>query len=103
MVLSFPTRRSAEMAAVQGTEFNGKQLSLSWFTGQTNKTSVAVAPQKIQRRITRSLSQSLMDKDLEDELVNVPEIALCHSLRCILLNAFVIVMVGCNLILRVHK
>lgn len=66
MVLTFPTRRAAEVAAIQGTDFNGTKLTLSWFTGQTNKTSVAVPTQ---RRVTRSLSQSLMEKELEDELL----------------------------------
>ena len=69
MVISFPTRKSAEIAAVQGTQCNGKQLSLSWFTGQTNKVVVNPGPKNIQRRVTRSISQSLMDKELEDELL----------------------------------
>jgi len=71
MVISFPNRKTAEVAAINGVEFNGKQLQLSWFTGQTNKVGVnpAANPQKIQRRMTRSLSQSLMDKELEDELL----------------------------------
>ena len=69
MVISFPTRKSAEIAAIQGTECNGKTLSLSWFTGNTNKVAVNPGPQNVQRRVTRSLSQSLMDKELEDELL----------------------------------
>ena len=68
MILTFPNRKAAEIAAVQGVEFNGKQLVLAWFTGQSNKSQPAET-QQIQRRMTRSLSQSIMDKDLDDELV----------------------------------
>jgi len=74
MVITFPNRKGAEIAAIQGIDFNGKQLQLSWFTGQINKptntsTTGATDRPKIQRRMTRSLSQSLMEKDLEDDLL----------------------------------
>ena len=69
MVISFPNRKNAEIAAIQGVDFSGKQLQLSWFTGETNKVSVNPGPQNIPQRVTRSLSQSLMEKDLEDELL----------------------------------
>lgn len=70
MVLTFPTRKSAEIAAIQGADFNGKQLTLTWFTGQT-MSSHSNDNQKIQRRMTRSLSQSLMEKDMDDELLEL--------------------------------
>ena len=67
MVISFPNRKSAEIAAQQGTDFNGKKLQLSWFSGETK---VEASPQvKVEQRVTRSLSQSLMEKELEDELL----------------------------------
>ena len=69
MVISFPNRKNAEIAAIQGVDFSGKKLQLSWFTGETNKVSVNPGPQKVPQRVTRSLSQSLMEKDLEDELL----------------------------------
>ena len=69
MVISFPNRKNAEIAAIQGVDFGDKQLQLSWFTGETNKATVNSAPQKVEQRVTRSLSQSLMEKDLEDELL----------------------------------
>ena len=69
MVLTFPSRKAAEIAAIQGAEFNGKTLLLAWFTGHL-KSSLGSDGAQIQRRVTRSLSQSLMEKDLDDELVS---------------------------------
>ena len=34
MKLTFPTRKAAEIAAEQGTTFQGTQLILSWFTAE---------------------------------------------------------------------
>ena len=87
MVITFPNRKGAEIAAIQGIDFNGKQLQLSWFTGQINKptnttTANAIEQPKIQRRVTRSLSQSLMEKDLEDDqLVKHMITIIFHSLK----------------------
>lgn len=69
MVLTFPSRKAAEIAAIQGAEFHGKTLVLAWFTGHLKSSLGSDGPQ-IQRRVTRSLSQSLMEKDLDDELVS---------------------------------
>ena len=70
------------MAAMQGRTFRDKQLILSWFTPPTTnptqqqqqttqqQAQVQQAP-TVERTMTRSLSQSLEDKDLEDDLVSV--------------------------------
>jgi len=71
MVLTFPSRQSAEVAAIQGGEFNGKTLVLAWFTGVIKSSETPDSGATIQRRMTRSLSQSIMDKDLDDELLEL--------------------------------
>lgn len=71
VILTFPTRKAAEIAAIQGTDFRGKQLALAWFTGQMKTAHTAAENQTIQRRMTRSLSQSLMEKDMDDELLEL--------------------------------
>ncbi|XP_065668942.1 RNA-binding protein 26 isoform X2 [Hydra vulgaris] len=68
LILTFPTRQSAEMAAARGVKFNGKQLALSWFYGHP-KTSINNDTQLVHRRTTRSMS--LSEKDLEDELLEL--------------------------------
>ena len=69
LILTFPTRQSAEVAAARGVKFNGKQLVLAWFHGQP-KTSISDEDtQTVHRRMTRSMSHSLSEKDFEDELV----------------------------------
>ena len=90
MKLTFPSRKAAEIAAEQGTTFQGKQLVLTWFTAQLaaahqrqQEQQQQQAQQQAQQQqqqpklevdeepsaiaAERSLSQSLEEKDMEDE------------------------------------
>jgi len=73
LVLSFHSRKQAEIAASKAAVFNGKLLVLAWYNAvqHTKRSSTAVAnsnqPSKIQRRDTRGSSvSSLLEEDRED-------------------------------------
>ncbi|XP_065646403.1 RNA-binding protein 26 isoform X2 [Hydra vulgaris] len=66
LILTFPTRQSAETAATRGMKFNGKQLILSWFYSQP-KTSISNDIESERH----SLSHSLSEKDFEDDLLEL--------------------------------